>query len=349
MYKSLQGCRAIAALLVVLFHLGSAMALEKYFGIGALAIPFKFGSAGVEFFFVLSGFIIFTAHRNDISQPRKLTSYIGKRLIRIYPTYWIVFLTVFFLAIASSALRNNVPHDVLLVVKSLLLIPQESGAPVISVAWTLQYEMCFYLFFAFLILNRWAAIAIGLVFLYFYASYADVSNVAFPLSFLFQDYIFLFVMGMIVAFACSSKRMIVERPAFYAAVGILLFSCVAVDTVMDSNLLAEWRTLLYGLASSLIIFGLVRAEDKGQTYLGQSWMQLLGDSSYVLYLIHFSVIGILCRFSMLIHLDKLGFAGAMIAYFVIFCACIVGSVVFHLQIERPVVAYLRNHVRGHWS
>jgi peptidoglycan/LPS O-acetylase OafA/YrhL len=342
MYKSLQGSRAIAALLVVLFHLGSAVALEKYFGIGAFAIPFKFGSAGVEFFFVLSGFIILTAHRNDISKPHRLTSYISKRLIRIYPTYWIVFLLVFFLAIASSSLRNNVPHDVFLVLKSLLLIPQESGAPVLSVAWTLQYEMSFYLFFAFLILNRWVAIAIGLTLLYFYVTYTGVSPASFPLSFLFRDYVFLFAMGMAVSFVCSTKIMNAQRPIFYVCVGAMLFLCVAMDTVIDTNLLSGWKTLLYGLASSLIIIGLVQAELKGRVIFGQFWMQILGDSSYALYLIHFSVIGILCRFSMSIRLDKLGFAGAMIAYFTILCACLISSVAFHLWIEKPVVAYLRN-------
>jgi exopolysaccharide production protein ExoZ len=125
MYKSLQGTRALAALLVVLFHLGNTIALGKYFGIEAFAIPFKFGSAGVEFFFVLSGFIIFAAHRNDISKPRRLTNYISKRVIRIYPTYWIIFATPPVHSVLN-ALAYSEEHTAM---KQLIAEWVEGGAP----------------------------------------------------------------------------------------------------------------------------------------------------------------------------------------------------------------------------
>ncbi len=189
MYKSLQAGRAIAAVVVVLFHIGGTIASEKYFGISMFSIPFSFGNAGVEFFFVLSGFIIFTAHRKDLFKAHKFFDYLRKRIIRIYPTYWIVFLTTFLLAIASPGLRNAVPHDLFIIAKSLLLIPQDpaviggTGAPVIIVAWTLQYEICFYLFFALMILSRWVSMIAGISLLLIYlASFQGFMNF-FPYSF----------------------------------------------------------------------------------------------------------------------------------------------------------------------
>jgi peptidoglycan/LPS O-acetylase OafA/YrhL len=351
MYKSLQGSRAIAALLVVLFHLGSAIAQEKYFGIKEFSIPFKFGSAGVEFFFVLSGFIILTSHRNDIFKPHRLMSYIKKRLIRIYPTYWIIFLSVFFLAIASNALRNNVPHDLFTIFKSLLLVPQDSsvvggsGAPVLSVAWTLQYEMCFYFFFAFLIFNRWLSIASGFAFFIIYLNLLGVSPPSFPLSFLIKDYVLLFLMGMAVSFINSKKILLAKRnPTFYVIVGVAFFLSVATGDVIRIAELNEWKTILYGLASSVIIYGLVSAEDKGLVLLKHQWLQVLGNASYALYLLHFSVIGVLCRFSIAIQLDSLGLIGAMIAYVTILFACIVSSVLFHIWIEKPVTIHLQSRL-----
>jgi exopolysaccharide production protein ExoZ len=353
-YKSLQAGRAIAAILVVLFHLGIAISADKYFGITAFSIPFSFGGAGVNFFFVLSGFIILTAHRNDIFQPRQLKSYIKKRLIRIYPTYWIIFLSVFFLALASAALRNTVPHNAFILLKSLFLIPQDIGAPVIIVAWTLQYEMLFYLFFAFLILSRWLSIIAVLAFIYIYINYHGAPLLPLPLLFLSSDNILLFVMGMAVSVTCTSKIAAMKnKPVFYTSVGIvgvMLFLLLALSTVTDKsyastngiNRLIAWQNLLYGLASSLIIFCLVKAEDEGHIIGGHGGLQLLGNSSYALYLIHYPLISVLCKLSLLIQLNKFGVTGAMIAYIIIFGICLLSSVVFFLWIEKPVITYLRN-------
>ena len=91
-YKSLQTCRGVAALLVVLHHLSGAIADDKYFGFHHFAIVLSFGGAsGVAFFFVLSGFIIVPAHGADFGRSDRLRSYLLKRAIRIYPTYWIIY------------------------------------------------------------------------------------------------------------------------------------------------------------------------------------------------------------------------------------------------------------------
>jgi peptidoglycan/LPS O-acetylase OafA/YrhL len=350
MYKSLQAGRSIAAILVVLFHLGGAIAAEKYFGIREFYIPFSFGSAGVQFFFVLSGFIILNAHRGDISRPTQLGGYISKRLIRIYPTYIIIFLFVYCLAIASPALRNTVPHDAIVILKSILLIPQDisviggSGVPVLGVAWTLQYEMLFYFFFAFWILNKWLLAIIISILLYIYIVYYWGLQSYFPYSFIFQQHIFLFVMGMLVSFICNSENINLSANVaiLYAIMGFVIFSFIALDKVMSLGVFKEWDKLLYGVASSLIIFGLVKAEDKDIIIGGHRWMQILGDSSYALYLIHFPLISILCKFSLSIHLNKLGVYGAAISYATIFSLCLVFSVAFFLWIEKPLIRFLRN-------
>jgi len=52
MYNSIQACRAVAALLVVLFHIGGVFAKEKYFGgfANPLQTVVSFGGpAGVAF------------------------------------------------------------------------------------------------------------------------------------------------------------------------------------------------------------------------------------------------------------------------------------------------------------
>ena len=349
LYKSLQAGRALAAIFVLLFHLGGAIAAGKYFGFTAFEIPFSFGSAGVEFFFVLSGFIILTAHRCDIFSPDKLASYIKKRLIRIYPTYWIIFLGVYFLAISSNTLRNSVPHDLFILLKSLLLIPQDKnvvggcGAPVIIVAWTLQYEMFFYCFFIFMILSRWLSVIAGFVVLYIYINYSGNLSPSYLLAFVSKDYILLFAMGMGISAICASKKAVIDNPMFYLSTGVVLFLFIALDTVLQLQLLCGQITILYGVASSMIIFGLVQLEDAGHVIGGNRWLQLLGDSSYALYLIHYPLISALCKLSLFRKLDTIGIIGALITFFFIFFACLISSAVFHLMLEKPFHAYIRNH------
>lgn len=348
MYKSLQAGRAIAAILVVLYHLGGNIAKEKYFGIKMFSVPFSFGGSGVEFFFVLSGFIILAAHRDDIFKPHKFLNYLKKRFIRIYPSYWIIFLSVFFLALMSETTRYSVPHEIQLIIKSLLLVPQNklvvggTGSPVLGVAWTLQYEMFFYFFFAFLILSKWLSVIFFTILLFIYINYAGTLSPAFPYSFLSQDYILLFAMGMIVYLISKSKRVVVVRPAYYSITGLIMFLYIAMDSVLSINYFMEWNIILYGFASSLIIFGLVRAEDNGQAFGAGSWMQMLGNSSYALYLIHVPIISVLCKLSVSLHLNDIGVLGAIISYFYILIACLISSIVFRVWIEKPIVLFLRN-------
>jgi len=80
MFNSLQIGRAVAALLVVLHHatLGSRQFYDEAFG-GF----WGFGNIGVDFFFVLSGFIIYWAHKNDVGGRAQATLYGKKRFFRL--------------------------------------------------------------------------------------------------------------------------------------------------------------------------------------------------------------------------------------------------------------------------
>ena len=143
--------RGVAACLVVFYHAARHVAQD----IGVL--PFgrlsQFGHAGVDFFFVLSGFIICFVHAGDIGRPDRTGHYLTRRTTRIYPIYWVVLgVTLALLALGSRAVVPS-PGKIL---ADFLLLP--IGTPTLGIAWTLQYEMAFYAIFLVLILHRLAGL-----------------------------------------------------------------------------------------------------------------------------------------------------------------------------------------------
>src|SRR6267154_4057685 len=102
------------------------------------------GFLGVDFFFVLSGFIILNSHFDDENGPRALKSYALKRVLRIYVPY----LPVCAIVIVSYLLLpslSNVNRDWGWLT-SIFLVPSRNP-PALVAAWTLVHEMLFYSIF----------------------------------------------------------------------------------------------------------------------------------------------------------------------------------------------------------
>ena len=134
--------------MVVLYH--TWIHCREAYGDFTLGHIFAFGHAGVDFFFVLSGFIIFEAHRDDIGNPKRLSHYIERRVTRIYPLYWVY---SGFYPSGRVACRPRVFPTAYHIVTSFFLVPTRED-PIMVDAWTLQHEMLFYTLFGLIILNR---------------------------------------------------------------------------------------------------------------------------------------------------------------------------------------------------
>ncbi len=347
MYYSIQACRAVAAMLVVCLHLASNLGKDKYFGSAAESIFPLFcfgGTAGVAFFFVLSGFIITFIHRADIGKPGRLVPYLRKRAVRIYPTYLIVFAGVYFLALAIPSLRESLPTDVEVLVKALLLVPQDPavaggmGAPVIAVAWTLQYELLFYASIALALIHPLLFVVVAMLFAVHFVWQAIAPSGHFLSAFLANSLMLLFGMGMATAWLVQSGwRM--PRPLWVAAVAGLLFFCVgAAEAVFGKEPHYNQLNMGYGLCAAVLIVALVQAERERPGRFDNRAAALLGDASYAMYLIHFPLIAVLCKAAVALGLH--GFTGAVVAFIGIFICCVLASVLFHLWIERPVLRLL---------
>ena len=103
--------RGLASIVVLLYHSSTLYATNLNYAI--LDNTFKFGKAGVDFFFVLSGLIIYTVHKKDVGIKRNFVYFISKRFIRIYPLYWL-------LLIPKIAIKS---YSLLAIMSALALFP----------------------------------------------------------------------------------------------------------------------------------------------------------------------------------------------------------------------------------
>ena len=142
--RSLTALRFFAAFWVFLFHLRSRIEYQDNW----LWAVVENGARGVDFFFILSGFVIFHVYEPQIASRRfSLRSYLIKRFARIYPLH-LVMLVVF---VVFAILRGNEVNGVF---ASLALIHSwnvTDGLVLNGPSWTLSAEIFAYILFGILV------------------------------------------------------------------------------------------------------------------------------------------------------------------------------------------------------
>lgn len=154
----LEVMRAAAACWVLLHH---ANLSTSYF-VGSLGWGKQFvanGYLGVDFFFVLSGFIIAFSSNRLLERGQGLGDYAKARIIRIYVPYLPIGIGMYLLYLLVPGLSDGNRTPGLLT--SLTLLPSVNP-PALSVAWTLIHEMLFYTLFSLFFVSRralWVVLA----------------------------------------------------------------------------------------------------------------------------------------------------------------------------------------------
>lgn len=287
---SIQALRALAVLLVIVYHIANHAFVINH--VESWFDPVRhFGFAGVDLFFVISGFIMIHTSRHAAGRSEERLPFIWRRLTRIYPTYWIVWIGAGLLIVVLGSKPCYETDAFLNHLKSFLLLPTSTGHCFVTQAWTLNYEVYFYLLFAFvfflpprvaiLLSAIWAAYSLAATFILPVLSPKELR--------VFNAVNLYFFLGCLIALF---PRHLLKRFAWPLMVaGCVAFGwsafLVATDIASAGTMAA--RFLLFGTSSGLLLAGAVGLEGRG-LLRPPAWIIRIGDASYSLYLTHLAVI-----------------------------------------------------------
>lgn len=316
----LEVARAVAAMLVVLHHADQATA---HFSDVARERIFLWGQYGVDFFFVLSGFIIYHSHRNDPEGVASAKLYLFKRVTRIFVPYLPV--AIAWMALLLIFQEGPVEERFWGVWATVTLLPMEKVSA-LKVAWTLTYELMFYALFLLAFVSLWffavASLAwAGLLLLVFLGVTVQGES---PAGYAVTNPIVLeFFCGVLAAWAFT-------RVDPGVRVWLLLAGCVSLAAVV-----VFWtgQRAVLGPPIALIVLALsmVQPVARGRAL---RFAVFLGAASYAIYLVHSPVVSVTAEL-----LQPLGMRGVVFACCVVFGTGL--GVAYHVSVEWPAMWWVQ--------
>ncbi len=330
----IQAARGIAVVLVMLFH-ASQMA-NKYFQINFLGISDMGRSGGYAYFFVLTGFLMYTLYHNHFGHSEMWLSFIVKRFLRIYPLYWLITLAVipvYFLVPSFGLGFETKPAEI---IRSLLLVPGPNQ-PILGVAWSLIYIVFFYAAFSLLfVLKKSTAALLFTVWMVIIAlnslGWIHLKDNQW-IRFLFDGLHLEFVLG--VAVALVVRYVTIHRSGIWLAAGIAVFPIVWGFRHIYPDF--PYVNTLYTVGSALVLVGIGSIKVKSPKWLQP--LQFLGDASYSILLTSIIFLSITLKLARASHLTN--WVSPAAATSICFLIALALCCLFYVFIEKPLVLRLR--------
>ena len=335
--ESIQYLRAIAVLAVLIDHAALQATAERFFGPWEWAELMFSGFAGVDLFYIISGFII-TVVCLDASLTPKLTwqAFARHRFVRIVPVMWVAIL-----GMAAMRYLNHGTLNVQAYLTSFFLWPVGDLEP--EHIWSIRQEMAFYTVFAitFFVRQPWARAVLplwwlaqcisGLVPPAALGSWGDVVlrpvNVHFGLGVLVG---MAWLKGWLRPRFSVGPWLPVVQVAFYLAFSWALY----VFDLYDPTVLAHKAWI--GVALTLLVVWSLSAQ--WQDSRPARTLSFLGDASYSIYLFHPHAQAVVLTLTRLINPDTSPAVAVVVASVVPLGMCCLA----YLWIEKPLIALFKH-------
>jgi exopolysaccharide production protein ExoZ len=336
--EAIEVLRAIAALTVAFAHIiiiGGVMS-ERVGGHRPANME-RWG-AGVDLFFVISGFIMVHSAGAMFAEPRAGIVFLARRLARIVPLYWVgtAILLIGFL-------HSGAQFSVTQIATSLLFIPYAQDhsttqvMPLLGQGWTLNFEMLFYGIFALCLrFDRQRGlllIAMMLILLVAGGALFQPANVQ----------IFTWTRPLLLEFLAGIGIATLYQMGWTARPVLRILAVVVAVIILAQfpGTGPHWqgwqRTLTYGIAATLLVAAAVAGPLK--LPFRRLWLAL-GASSYTLYICHIPAVVVVGA------IWKRTVAGFDLPAFVTLATVVIvpASVAIHYYAERPFTRYLNRRI-----
>ncbi len=286
--NSIQSLRGLAAMLVVMFHFRTDLALtfpvaDRIFGCGSI---------GVDLFFMISGFIAYYVTVNENNGLRSSRDFMIKRICRILPPYIIATL---FVAGKSWEAWKITLQSFLFLPRDITQIAPYFGYAKLNVGWTLNYEFVFYSLCAFALLFRGVKFRVLVLLItllvilpyYLNGSHGELAgiNYGYPgyLSIATNGMMLEFLAGIFIAYLTLNKSLIGSRIIWRITIILAATYFAYVATGFGSGI----GNGHYGFASaSFFLLFAVTGYDARFGLKARSFLTDIGAVSFSVYLMH---------------------------------------------------------------
>lgn len=296
--QSIQILRGLAAMAVAIYHLKEFTVPEVPFK-GILDFFFMNGAAGVNLFFIISGFIMVHITQRRTYNASGIGSFLFKRFIRIWPTYAVITIIYAFLTF-----KFRIHWEIKNIIYSLLFIPLNAEPPphfgysTLPVGWSLNYEIYFYFIIGICLLfttYRWIVFSVimlaTLVFVpslsgHFTLDPDQSNNFVNPyLNMITNPIIWNFVYGIIIGLLFSNHKSNDFLSKLFSnkllTASVIILACWQYLSGFFGGLGAnEW-----GIGMFFLLLAFIFYTNYHQSVF-PNWMVRLGDMSFSLYLLH---------------------------------------------------------------
>lgn len=334
-FISVQYLRALAASLVVFYH-----ATEQFAGFET-ALPREYGAAGVDLFFVISGFIMVAI---TDARPTTAPLFLTRRALRIWPIY-AVYTTATAVAILSAPalFRDSIFTDKHYLLSLAFIahpdpLDPSTVSPMLKIGWTLNFEMFFYVLFALCLWlgGRRKVALLGAIMALLVVAGRLGHPGAVP-AFYTEPIILEFLFG--AAIGVWFTRPDARVPSNAAALGLIALGvglCVFLPAELD-------RTVRSGIGCALILVGALALERNGVV---GTWRlpRLVGDASYSLYLTHLFTVVALRNVWLTFHLPTVGLSATLIFLALSLAGAIAVGIASYWLLERPMMTWSHRFV-----